>query len=384
MTRDLRAFQAEFIELSADGLNVLWSPTGSGKTFALIRDAESANLNSVLYLTATPELVDQVAEEIRNHQTENHTVARIARGKEYGTIRQALEKSPRWIVATPGRLDAVLEEEEHLESVEYCIIDEADHLIHEDRVELLTKILPRLPNCKRYTAASASFRKKHLATLENLTDMRPKVIRSEPESQSIKQLSFIPSDDKMHKLRQLVSLLPTLSDKRGIIFCPTQAVADQTASKLSYHKIPAVALTGGKNVAARRKLLTEFRSGAINWFVTTDIASRGIDVEGVDAVIHLTPPINVIELGHRNGRAGRRGEEVSVFALCTAQEWNKMAGLASKANSLVKKWLPDQLAGTYKGPKKIKASGKAASKQKRKPTSTTVSKTKKKTKKKHK
>ncbi|NVK12148.1 MAG: DEAD/DEAH box helicase family protein, partial [Gammaproteobacteria bacterium] len=109
MTRVLHPFQSTFLEQSNDGLNILWAPTGAGKTFALMKDAESSAQRVVLYLTATPELVDQVAEEIRIHQQERTAgVTRIARGKEYGSIRQSLEKNPKWLVATPGRLDAIL------------------------------------------------------------------------------------------------------------------------------------------------------------------------------------------------------------------------------------------------------------------------------------
>lgn len=368
MTRVLHPFQSTFLEQSDDGLNILWAPTGAGKTFALMKDAESSAQRVVLYLTATPELVDQVAEEIRIHQEQRTAgVTRIARGKEYGSIRQSLEKNPKWLVATPGRLDAILDEGEQLDAVDYCIIDEADHLIHPDRSAVIESLVARMPNCKRFTAASASFRKKHLETLEQLTKHKANVVRTEATEQKVDLISMIPADDKTHKLRQLVQLLPMLEGKRGMIFCPTQSAADQAAAKLNFHKIPTVALTGGKNVAARRKVLSQFSSGEISWLVTTDIASRGIDIEGVDVVIHSSAPINVIEFGHRNGRAGRRDETVTVYAQCTAQEWNKMAGLASKTKTNVKKWLPEALEGTYKGPKKIKSSGKAASKKKRKP-----------------
>jgi superfamily II DNA/RNA helicase len=175
----------------------------------------------------------------------------------------------------------------------------------------------------------------------------------------IKQ-QIIPSDDKEHKQKQLLWLLNHESYKKALVFTNTKLQAEELSEKLRGGKLRMNVLHGDMDQPERNRVMALYRKGSINVLIATDLAARGLDIDEIQLVINFDMARNANSYVHRIGRTGRAGSQGLAISLINSNEWNLMVGIERYLNQHLERRIIKELEGSYKGPKKLKASGKAA------------------------
>ena len=174
------------------------------------------------------------------------------------------------------------------------------------------------------------------------------------------------ADDVDHKEKLLRWLLDNESYEKAIVFTNSKTLAARLDGLMRYHKFRAAQLHGDIQQKGRQATIESFRTGKVNVLIATDLAARGLDVGGIDLVINFDMPRKGDAYVHRIGRTGRAGAEGKSISLIAQPEWNLMSSIERYLKVRFERKVIKELAATYKGPKKLKASGKAASSKKKK------------------
>lgn len=289
--------------------------TGSGKTGAFAIPILQSLLERpqklfALVLTPTRELAFQIAQQFEALGTSIGVMtAVIVGGVDMVTQAMALAKRPHIIVATPGRLVDHLENTRgfNLKALKYLVMDEADRILNMDFEAELDKILKVVPRDRNTYLFSATMTKK-VAKLERASLKDPCRVEVNTRYKTVDKLKqnyvFIP-----HKYKEayLVYLLNELFGSSVIVFTATCAAAMKTALLLRQLGMQAVPLHGQMSQQKRLGSLNKFKSKARNILVCTDVASRGLDIPHVDAVMNFDVPGQSKDYVHRVGRTARAG-----------------------------------------------------------------------------
>lgn len=310
--------------------------TGTGKTAAftlpilemLLRDGVRADTKrpKVLILSPTRELAAQIRDEIAGYG--RYTELRhacIFGGVGQNPQVKTLAKGVEILVATPGRLlDLVQNGFVHLDEVSHLVLDEADRLLDMGFIRDVKKIIGRLPRQRQSLLFSATM-PKEVADLASEILRRPVRIDVSPKVVAVAKIEqrvvHIDNADKPAALQQLL-LDPDVS--RAIVFTRTKHGANRVAKKLDRAGILAEAIHGNKSQAARTRALDGFKSGKIWVLVATDIAARGIDVDGVSHVINFELPHEPESYVHRIGRTARAGASGVAWSLVDSSEVKRL------------------------------------------------------------
>ena len=189
--------------------------------------------------------------------------------------------------------------------------------------------------------------------------------RRDDLNENLKQ-QIITADDVPHKERLLQWLLAHEAFAQAIVFSNTRVQADRLAGVLRASAVKAYVLHGEKTQEERKLAVERLRQGNINVLIATDVAARGLDIEGVDLVINFDMPRSGDEYVHRIGRAGRVGQSGTAISLICHNDWNLMSSIERYLKQSFERRQVKELQGSYQGPKKLKASGKAAGSKKKK------------------
>jgi len=306
--------------------------TGTGKTaaFALpILHHLAANARPpvrkscrVLVLSPTRELSGQILDSFRAYGRHLRIRAALAiGGVSMGAQVRALLNGVDVLVATPGRLlDLVKGNALRLDSVECLVLDEADRMLDMGFINDIRKIVAKLPAVRQTLMFSATM--PHAITelaAQMLRDpIRVAVSPAAPAAERIDQRLI--RVDRAAKPGILVEVLQREAIDRALIFTRTKHGADKVVRNLVRAGIAADAIHGNKSQNQRERVLAAFRKGAVRILVATDIAARGIDVDGISHVINFDVP-NVPETYvHRIGRTARAGAEGIAISLCDGEE----------------------------------------------------------------
>ena len=181
-------------------------------------------------------------------------------------------------------------------------------------------------------------------------------LQDRPEG--IKQ-QVIPCDEFAHKQQVLFWLLLNETYAKAIVFTNTKAQAELLRGPLRGQKLRTQVLHGDLEQAQRNQVMQMFRDGTVNILVTTDIAGRGLDVQGVDLVINFDMPRNGHLYLHRIGRTGRNNAQGTAISLVSSYEWNLMSGIERYLDQNFKHRMLAEVPSRFKGPKKLKSSGKS-------------------------
>jgi superfamily II DNA/RNA helicase len=308
-----RPIQAETIPACLEGRDVLGlAQTGTGKTAAfalpilqrLIEEPGEGPL--VLILAPTRELAIQIDAEIRSlaRFTDIATVTVFGGVSAHMQI-QALRRRPEIVVGCPGRvLDLIGQRHLDLSEVETLVLDEADHMFDMGFLPDINKILAALPRDRQNLLFSATM-PKPIRELANRVLDRPHVVElahTAPAERIEHALYPIAESSK----RDLLDRLLAEDDcDTAIVFTRTKHRAKRLALQLAKQGLRAVALQGNMSQSQRDRAMSGFREGRFDILVATDIAARGLDVEGVDYVINYDPPSTPETYTHRIGRTGR-------------------------------------------------------------------------------
>ena len=326
--------QVEAIPSLIKGRDVLGiAQTGTGKTgaFALPvlhkfrhpRSKENIRRPRALVLAPTRELAIQIGDEVAAYAAQmklRHTVI-------FGGVREnrqisALKRGLDVLIATPGRLlDLHNRRFVDLSGIEYLVLDEADRMLDMGFVRDVRKILASLPTGRQSLLFSATM-PREIARLANEMLRDPLRIEVSPQAtpvDSIEQSVFhvAAGGGKTDALRNVFAD-PALS--RVILFTRTKHRANRVADQLDKMGVPAAAIHGNKSQSARQKALKRFSAGNCRVLVATDIAARGLDIEGVTHVINYELPNEPESYVHRIGRTARAGASGVAIAFCDPSE----------------------------------------------------------------
>lgn len=311
------------------------SKTGSGKTLAFIipalqRLSKNRALSKrdprVVILTPTRELAKQVFSQLRLFTSNTQFKAvLILGGENFNDQVKVLEKDPHFIVATPGRLaDHLTQGHFYLNGLELLILDEADRMLDLGFSKELGQINKAADHRKRQTLLfSATL--DHAQVNEFATELlrKPKRIAIDAGHSEHVDISkrFYLADNLTQKEELLQHFLATEKSQQVIIFTATRSDTDRLAKVLSETNLNAVALSGELNQSQRNQIMESFAKGQHKILVTTDLASRGLDLINVSHVINFDMPKHTEEFVHRIGRTGRAGTQGDSISLVGPNDW---------------------------------------------------------------
>jgi ATP-dependent RNA helicase RhlE len=289
------------------------SPTGSGKTLAFglpIVDRIEADdpRCAALVLAPTRELASQIVEELRDVATARAlSVAAVYGG--VGIERQAkLARRAHIVVATPGRLeDLMARGAVRLDRVRVLVLDEADRMLDMGFLPPVERILSHIPADRQTLFFSATLAGEAGRLAQQYT-RDPRRHEHGPRQQDHGKVEhrFLAVAHE-HKLDSLVDALREERDARSLVFVRTKRGADRLVKRLKARGVEALAMHGDKSQSQREKALSRFDSGRVDALVATDVAARGIDVDGITHVINFDAPEDRDTYVHRVGRTGRAG-----------------------------------------------------------------------------
>lgn len=368
------------------------SKTGSGKTLAFLLPAMQRLLKNrplskrdprVVILTPTRELAKQVFGQLRllTAGTKYKSVL-ILGGENFNDQIKVLEKEPEFIVATPGRLaDHLGQHHFYLNGLELLILDEADRMLDLGFAKQLKEINKAADHRKRQTLMfSATL--DHAQVNEFALDLlnSPKRIAVGSASTEHKDITqrFYFCDHLDHKQALLDHFLSNEQIKQAIVFTATRSDTERLASELATKGLSTVALSGDLTQSQRNQIMEDFAKGQHKILVTTDLASRGLDLSNISHVINFDLPKHSEEYVHRIGRTGRAGEQGDAISLVGPKDWqsfknikaflqqeidfSQVAGLTAKFKGLTDKPITKAKSKTDKAKKVVKKAKSAPKK----------------------
>jgi superfamily II DNA/RNA helicase len=333
--------QAATIPDALAGRDVLGrGQTGSGKTLAfglplLARVAKGGKARphqpKALILVPTRELAMQVADALMPLGRSVGVFLKTAvGGVPYDRQVDALRRGVEVIVATPGRLGDLIERGVcNLDSVEITVLDEADQMADMGFLPEVTELLAKTPaNAQRLLFS---------ATLDGDVEVLVKRFMHDPVTHSTAPVEASVSTMDHHLLlippHDKFPITASIANRAGktIVFARTQMGVDRLVEQLAAVGVRAGALHGGKTQRVRTRTLAEFKEGRSNVLVATDVAARGIHVDGISLVVHVDPPKDPKDYLHRAGRTARAGESGAVVTLVLPKQRRTTQAMMAKA-----------------------------------------------------
>ncbi|MGE5704751.1 MAG: DEAD/DEAH box helicase [Clostridia bacterium] len=320
--------QAEAIPAVLAGKNLIAeSPTGSGKTLAyLLPICEKLDPNSkdiqALILAPTHELVMQITKEAELMTAAIGLFAEaMIGGVDVKRQLERLKKHPSILVATPGRLLELLEQRKvKVHAVRTLVVDEADRMLDRGFAEAIKQLSKRVLRDTQRLFFSATMPQAVVEMIRSFMDEEPVVIQTAAPEAKYSVLHFYLVSEARKKAETLRKLIRLLETKSAIVFVNTLERVEEIQSKLNYHNLECRLIHRETSKEERSRTLADFRKRAFPVLIATDVAARGLDIQGIETVIHFDPAIDADAYIHRSGRTGRMGAAGLVFSVITPNE----------------------------------------------------------------
>lgn len=308
---------------------IIQSETGSGKTLAYLLplfeklDIEKREMQAII-LVPTHELAIQVERQIEM-LSENSDLKATSTPiiGDVNILRQIekLKLKPHIIVGTAGRiLELIQKKKISAHTIKTLILDEADRLLDDSYIESTKAVIKTTLKDRQMIICSASISTRTIERAK-LIMKDPQIIKSTPKMQvpdTIEHLYFVAEQrDKLEVLRKLVRMI---NPPKAIAFCGSGIDIQEATEKLNYHKINADSLHGSNVKMDRKKTMDDFKSGKLQILVASDIAARGLDIEGITHIFNVDIPERSMEYLHRAGRTGRNGNKGMTVSIVTEHE----------------------------------------------------------------
>ncbi len=303
------------------------SQTGSGKTAAFgLGLLEKLNVQKLhvqaLVLCPTRELADQVAKELRRlaRTIANVKILTLCGGMPMRAQLSSLEYGAHIIVGTPGRIEDHLNRGSlDVNSLQTLVLDEADRMLEMGFQSALDAIVKHTPSQRQTLLFSATFQTQIKSIAKRMMQEPVMVqVASTHDNQSIEQHFYQVDDGDEARLQAIRLLLLQYKPESAVIFCNTKRETEDVAHALIYEGFSALALNGDLEQRDRDQVMVRFANKSISILVATDVAARGLDIDGLDVVINYElahdPEIHVHRIG-RTGRAGKQGVACTLFSL---------------------------------------------------------------------
>ena len=306
--------------------------TGTGKTAAfvlpILQKLFEAGVKArpgeirALILTPTRELAIQIDESVKNygaHLKPKHAV--IFGGVGQRPQVDALQRGLDILVATPGRLlDLMNQRHVRFDGLSVFVLDEADRMLDMGFINDVRKIVATVPKSRQTLLFSATM-PREIADLAGSLLKEPVRVEVTPPATTVERIDqrviHVPSAEKRHVM---VDLLADTAMTRVIVFSRTKHGANKVADHLQAAGIATAAIHGNKSQTARQAALEAFRAGKLRVLVATDIAARGIDIDGISHVVNLDLPNVPESYVHRIGRTARAGKDGIAISFCDSEE----------------------------------------------------------------
>jgi ATP-dependent RNA helicase DeaD len=314
--------------------------TGTGKTAAfgvpmVQRIDRSLDAVQALVLVPTRELAVQVASDLNGFGKYLSVKSLAVYGGQpiYGQM-EALQGTVHIVVGTPGRvIDHISRGTLVLDRVNFVVLDEADRMLDMGFREDIEFILSRTPSDRQTAMFSAtmpdeilSLASRHMYNAEKILVSRDEIAVEEIE-QLYRQV------DPERKFQALCDVLNNQSVRRALIFCSTKIGADRLGYRLRGVRNDVAVIHGDLTQPQRERALESFRSGRVRFLVATDVASRGLDIEGVTHVVNYDVPSDPLLYFHRIGRTGRAGSSGIAVTLVSRYEMMDLKRIQSMTNT---------------------------------------------------
>ncbi|MQX52500.1 DEAD/DEAH box helicase [Alcanivorax sediminis] len=352
--------------------------TGSGKTAAfllpllhgLLQHSRPRTDTRALILLPTRELAQQTLKQVEALARYTFIKAELVTGGEDFKVQAAnMRRNPEILIGTPGRLI------EHLEAgnlmlgdLEVLVLDESDRMLDMGFSEDVMRLAALCPEERQTLLFSATRGGNAMDRVAQNVLREPKFLLLDTVrdlNESIRQ-QIITVDDVAHKERLVQWLLAHETYDKAVIFTNTREQADRLGGVLRTPSLKVFVLHGEKDQKDRKLAMDRLKDGGVRVLVATDVAARGIHVDGLDLVINFDMPRSGDEYVHRIGRTGRVGGEGTAISLIPAHEWNLMASIQRYLRQNFEFRIVEELKGKFLGPKKLKGNGKAAGSKKKK------------------
>ncbi len=332
--------QAKSIPVMLEGRDMVGiAQTGTGKTASFVLPMLHQIVNGLyranngccgaLILAPTRELAIQIHESVKTYSRFiSITSALLIGGVKPHKQIKSVARGVDILIATPGRLEDLQGSGAvSLEETDVVVLDEADQMLDMGFIPAIRRIMAKLPR-KRQTVLFSATMPKQIRSLAADFLRNPAEISVAPASKPIDRIeqSVLPVP-KAEKRQKLIEILSADDVERAIVFARTKHGANKLARHLENAGIAADAIHGNKSQGQRQRALAGFKSGEIPVLVATDIAARGIDVDGVSHVVNFELP-NVPEVYvHRIGRTARAGTEGVAISFCDVEEYDLLRAI---------------------------------------------------------
>ncbi len=324
--------QGKAIPFGIDGKDIIGvAQTGTGKTLAfgipMIQQLQHRRGRG-LVLVPTRELAMQVKQALENvAEPYDMRIALIIGGEYMGDQILDLRQNPRIIIATPGRLiDHVKQQYVRLDDVEILVLDEADRMLDMGFTPQIELILKYMPKERQTLLFSATMPPPIVKIASNYMHMpvRVEIAPTGTTAASVSQELFIVKKDRKVQLLQAL-----LKKYRGtvLVFIKTKSGARKVTSSLKLKGFKCAEIHSDRVLEQRKEALEGFKSGKYRILIATDIASRGIDVSGIELVINYDLPDDPDNYVHRIGRTGRAGEEGHAISFATTEQGKEVKNI---------------------------------------------------------
>jgi ATP-dependent RNA helicase RhlE len=332
--------QASAIPLILEGRDLTGiAQTGTGKTAAFTlpmleklddRAKQSGRTGTrALVLSPTRELVVQIGENVSTYSKYvKLRVAQVYGGVGEGPQKQALRRGDELVIATPGRLMDLMDQGcVDFSGLEYLVLDEADRMLDMGFLPNIRKIVQAIPKNRQTLLFSATL-SKEIEKLTHQFQKNSKVVeigrRTNP-ADTVKQYAY--QVEKPQKIHLIQHIIKDAELSMVLVFSRTKHGADRIARQLSRKGITTGAIHSNRSQGQRARALGDFKSGKIRVLVATDIAARGIDVEGISHVINYDFPPHAEDYVHRIGRTGRAQSTGVAINFITSEDRSALAAV---------------------------------------------------------
>ena len=336
--------QAEAIPVALEGNDIIGqAQTGTGKTAAfglpMINNLKIRDAIGSIILAPTRELAIQVHDElVKLTKYEKLNIVAVYGGAPIHLQARDLKRA-NIVVGTPGRvLDHIRRGNLPLSTVEFLVLDEADEMLNMGFIDDMEEIMKSIPEERQTLLFSATMppQIKKLSKKYLKDDAKHVAIaKKEMTGSTIKQNFFEVHNSQ--RLEALCRLIDFDNPTAGIIFCRTKKGVDDLVAAMQARGYMVEGMHGDMSQVQRMKTLAKFKNGSLKFLVATDVAARGIDVDGVTHVFNYELPQDVESYVHRIGRTGRAGREGTAYSIITPREFGFLKQIKNVTKSNIEK-----------------------------------------------
>ncbi len=305
-------------------------------------DAKRSAYPRALIITPTRELaaqIDAVAKSVCASTGQQAVI--VTGGARYKHQITALQKGCDVLVATPGRLIDLLDKKHtSLENIQVLVLDEADRMLDMGFWPSVRRIMEQLPKAHQTLLFSATLPASITSTIDALLKdpERIEIARTGQTAATIEQhLCSVTQGQKPQLLKALIDSFDP-APERVLVFCRTKSRVDSIYKNLKAAGLKVDVMHADRPQKARARALERFRSGAIQVLVATDVMSRGIDIQGIDAVINFDVPLDPEDYVHRIGRTGRAGAAGQAYTFMGPDEVTPLREIEYFTKALIPSW----------------------------------------------